>query len=162
LFHSSAPENSALHQQPYCKNDRDLCVVDNLDSAWTNRLARISLAERFEAYKLTCAGQYVAVLDTNGRIVVWDSQTFIEVHVVEHDNSVTSIVLNAQGDKLATYSLQITKLWAIPSGGILDSVSNNVEARAITLFFTNNDTRILAECDDRAVRFFDVEQTENE
>ncbi|KAL9597144.1 MAG: hypothetical protein Q9179_004364 [Wetmoreana sp. 5 TL-2023] len=157
-----SPETSALHQQPYCKNDRDLYVVGDLDSAWTDRLARISLPEGFQAYKLACAGQYVAVLGANGRIVVWDSQTFMEVHVVEHGEPVTSIVLNAQGDKLTTYGLQTTKLWAIPSGGILYSVSNNVEARAITLSFTNNDTRILAGFDDRAVRFFDVGQTENE
>lgn len=157
-----SPETSALHQQPYCKNDRDLCVVGDLDSAWTDRLARISLPEGFEAYKLACAGRYVAVLGARGRIVVWDFQTFMEVHVVEHGEPVTSIVLNAQGDKLATYGLQTTKLWAVPSGGILYSVSNNVEARAITLSFTNNDTRILAGFDDRAVRFFDVGQTENE
>ena len=156
-----SPETSALHQQQYCKNDSDFCVVGDLDSVWTDRLARISLPEGFEAYKLACAGQYVAVLGANGRIVVWDFQTFMEVHVVEHGEPVTSIVLNAQGDKLATYGLKTTKLWAIPSGGILYSVSN-VEARAITLSFTNNDTRILAGFDDRAVRFFDIGQTGNE
>ncbi|KAL8861621.1 MAG: hypothetical protein Q9178_002146 [Gyalolechia marmorata] len=157
-----SPETSALHQQPYCRNNRDLCVVGDLDSAWTDRLARISLPEGFEAYKLACAGIYVAVLGVKGRIIVWDSQTFMEVHVVEHDEPVTSIVLNAQGDKLATYGLKTTKLWTIPSGDILYSVSNNVEARAITLSFTNNDTRMLAGFDDRAVRFFDVGQAQNE
>ena len=157
-----SPETSALHQQPYCKNDRGLCVVGDLDKAWTDRLARISLPEGFEAYKLACAGQFVAVLGVNGRIAVWNFQTFMEIHVIEHGEPVTSIVLNAQGDKLATYGLQTTKLWAIPSGGILYSVSNNVEARAIALSFTNNDTRILAGFDDRAVRFLDVGQTKNE
>ena len=157
-----SPENSALHQQPYCKNARDLWVAGDLDSAWTDRLARISLPEGFEAYKLACAGQFVVVLGANGRIAVWNFQTFMEIDVIEHGEPVTSIVLNVQGDKLATYGLQTTKLWAIPSGGILYSISNNVEARAITLSFTNNDTRILAGFDDRAVRFFDIGQTENE
>lgn len=86
----------------------------------------------------------------------------MEVRVAEHGEPVTCMVLNAQGDKLATYGLQTTKLCAIPSGVTLYSVSNDMEARAITLFFTNNDTRILAGFDDRAVRFFDVEQTESE
>ena len=162
LISPFSPVSSALHQQPYCKNAREFCVVGDLDSVWTDRLARISLPEGFEAYKLACAGQYAAVLGANGRIVVWDFQTFMEVHVVEHGEPVTSMVLNAQGDKLATYGLQTTKLWAIPSGGTLYSVSNNVEARAIALSFTSNDTRILAGFDDRAVRFFDVGQTENE
>ena len=157
-----SPETSALHQQPFCKKDRDLCVVGDLDSVWTDRLARISLPEGFEAYKLACAGQCVAVLGANGRIVIWNFQTFMETHIIEHAEPVTTIALNAQGDKLATYGLQTTKLWAIPSGGILYLVSNNVEARAITLAFTNNDIRILAGFDDRAVRFFDVGHTENE
>ncbi|KAL8686322.1 MAG: hypothetical protein Q9224_005482, partial [Gallowayella concinna] len=61
-----SPETSALHQQPYCKNTWDLCVVGDLDSAWTDRLARISLPDGFEAYKLACAGNYVAVLGANG------------------------------------------------------------------------------------------------
>ena len=113
-----SPETSALHRQPYCKNDRDLCVVGDLDSAWTDRLARISLPEGFQAYKLACAGQYGTIYGANGRIVVWDFQTFMKVHVVEHGEPVTSIVLNAQADMLATYGLQTTKLWAIPSGGI--------------------------------------------
>ncbi|KAL8821675.1 MAG: hypothetical protein Q9223_000312 [Gallowayella weberi] len=155
-----SPETSALHQQPQCKNDKDLCVVGDLDSSWTDRLARISLPDGFEAYKLACAGHHVAVLGAKGHIIVWDSQTFMEVHAVEHGEPVTSIALNAQGDKLATYGLQTTKLWTIPSGGILSSVSNNMEARAITLSFTNNDARILAGFDDRAVRFFDVGETE--
>ncbi|KAL8827684.1 MAG: hypothetical protein Q9170_006915, partial [Blastenia crenularia] len=157
-----SPEGSALHQQPYCKNGRDLCVVGDLDSAWTDRLARISLPEGFEAYKLACAGHYVAILGAKGRVIVWDSQTFMEVHVVEHGEPVTCFVLNALGDKLATYGLQTTKLWAIPSGGILYSISNDLEARAITLSFTNKDIRVLAGFDDRAVRFFDVGQYENE
>ena len=156
-----SPKTSALHQQLYCKNDRDLCIRGDLDSTWTDRLARISLPEEFKAYKLACAGQYVAVLGTKGRVIVWDFQTFMEVLVVEHDEPVTRLVLNAQGDKLATYGLQTTKLWAVPSGDVLYSVRNTMEARAITLFFTNNDTRILAGFDDRAVRFFDVGETEN-
>lgn len=157
-----SPETSALRQQPHCKNDRDLCVVGDLDGAWTDRLARIALPEGFEAYKLACAGQHVAVLGANGRILVWDSQTFMEVHVVEHGDAVTSIALNAQGEKLASYGLNSTKIWAIPSGDNLYSVSNNLEARAITLSFNNNDTRILAGFDDRAVRFFDIEKIQNE
>ena len=157
-----SPEISALYRQPHCSNDKELCVVGDLDNAWTDRLARVSLPEGFEAYKLACAGRYVAVLGANGRVIVWNSQTFMQVHVVEHDEPVTTIVLNAQGDKLATYGLQTTKLWAIPSGITLYSVSNNVEARAIALSFTNNDSRILAGFDDRAVRFLDVGQVENE
>ncbi|KAI4186814.1 MAG: hypothetical protein L6R41_003235 [Letrouitia leprolyta] len=155
------PETSALYQQLYCKNDRDLSVIGDLDTAWTDRLARIPLPEGFEAYKLACAGQHVAVLGTNGRIVVWDSQTFVAVHVIEHGEPVTSIVLNAQGNKLATYGLQTTKLWAVPSDQVLYTVRNNLEARAISLFFTNNDTRILGGFDDRAVRYVDMGQTED-
>ena len=157
-----SPETSALHQQPYCKIDRELCVKGDIDNAWTDRLARISLPEGVDAYKLACAGQHVVVLGGDGRIAVWNFQTFMEVHVVEHGEPVTSIVLNSQGDKLATYGLQTTKLWAIPSGDILYSVSNNLEARAITLSFARNDTRILAGFDDRAVRFFEVGQAENQ
>ena len=157
-----SPETSALYQQAYCKDDKDLCVYGDLDRAWTDRLARISLPEGFEASKLACAGQHVVVLGVRGRVVVWDSQTFVEVHVVEHGEAVTCIALNSQGDKLATYGLKSTKLWAIPSGDILGSISNKLEARAITLSFTNSDKRILAGFDDRNVRFFDVEQTEAE
>ena len=156
-----SPETSALHQQPYCTNAKDLWIAGDLDSVWTDRLARISLPEGFEAYKLACAGHHVAVLGANGRIIVWDSQTFMQVHVIEHGEAVTSMVLNAQGDKLATYGLSDTKLWAIPSGDILFSISNKVEARAITLSFTNNDTRILAAFDNRTVLFFDIGQDEN-
>lgn len=47
-------------------------------------------------------------------------------------------------------------------GGILHSICNSIEARAITLVFTNKDTRILAAFHDRAVRCFDIGQTENE
>lgn len=100
-----SPETLALYQQPHCKNERDLCVVGSLDSAWTDRLARIPLPEGFESYKLACAGQYVAVLGAKGLVLLWDSQTFVNLHAVEHGETVTSFALNAQGDKLVTYGL---------------------------------------------------------
>ena len=155
-----SPENSALHQQPYCSNDKDLCLLGDLDSSWTDHIARISLPEGFEAYKLGCAGQYVAVLGVNGCVMLWDAQTFMELKIVEHGEPVTCMVLNPQGNKLATYGIQTTKVWAIPSGNTMYLATNNMEARAITLSFTNNDTRIIAGFDDRAVRFLDVEQAE--
>ena len=156
-----SPETSALHQQPFCKNDRDLGVVGGLDMTWTDRLARIALPEGFEAYKLACAGQYVAVLGARGRALLWDSQTFVNICVIEHGEPVTSITFNAHGDKLVTYGLQTTRIWTIPSGGIVCSVNNIEEARAIALSFTNSDTRVLAGFDDRTVRYFDIEQTDN-
>ncbi|KAL9619809.1 MAG: hypothetical protein Q9160_005645 [Pyrenula sp. 1 TL-2023] len=153
-----SPETSALYQQPHCKADKDLNVAGGLDNAWTDRLARISLPEGFEAYKLACAGQYIAVLGAKGRVFLWDSQTFVNVHVVKHGEPVTSIAFNAQGNKLVTYGLETTKLWMVPSGEVFCSVGNLEEARAITLFFANDDKRILAGFDDRTVRHFDIEQ----
>ncbi|KAL8670217.1 MAG: hypothetical protein Q9168_005231 [Polycauliona sp. 1 TL-2023] len=164
LISPFSPETSVLHQQPYCRHDRDICVVGDLDNAWTDRLARVPLPEGFEAYKLACAGRHVAVLGAgaNGRIIVWETQGFIKVCGVDHGEPITSIAFNAQGNKLAATGLQSTKLWAIPSGEILHTINNNTDARAIAISFTTNDTRVLAGFNDRAVRFFDVESNERE
>lgn len=161
LVSAFSPETSALQQQPYCKNGRGPRVVGGLDSAWTDRLARISLPEGFEAYKLACAGRFVAALGAKGLVSLWNSQSFANVHVIEHNEPVTSIALNAQGDKLVTYGLQTTKIWAVPSGKVLSSVDNIDEVKAMTLSFVNDDTRIVAGFDDRAVRYFDTKDIEN-
>lgn len=151
-----SPETSALHQQRHCRNDRDICVTGGADNAWTDRLARISLPEGFEAYKLACAGRFIAILGASGRTMLWNSDNFVTRHVIEHAEPVTCIAFNSQGDQLVTYGLQTTKIWSVPSGDLTCSVDNVEDVRAISMFFTNSDNRVLAGFDDRAVRFFDA------
>lgn len=162
LLSPFSPEGSALHQQQFCQNHNELRIIGDLDDTWTDRLARVSLPEGFGAHKLACAGQWVTVLGASGRILLWDSQNFLEFQVVEHAEPVTSIALNTQGDKLATYGLQTTKIWTLPYGDVLRMIHNGMEARAITLYFADSDTRLLAGFDDGNVRYFDVEELESE
>lgn len=152
-----SPETSALYQQRYCQNEKELAITGGADNAWSDRLARISLPDGFEAYKLACAGRHLAILGANGRTILWDSQSFTIGQVIDHREPVTCIAFNPSGDKLVTYGLQSTKIWMIPSGEPLCSVDNVEEIRAITLFFTNGDKRVLAGFDDRTVRFFDID-----
>ena len=162
LLSPFSPEGSALRRQQHCQNENELSILGDLDGTWTDRLARVSIPEGFEAYKMACAGQWVAVLGARGRILLWDTQNFLEFQVMEHTEPVTSIAINMQGDRLATYGLQTTKVWNIPSGDVLKVVDNNLEARACTLYFVNNDTRLLAGFDDRNVRYIEVEHLETQ
>ena len=153
-----SPESSALYQQPHCKSERELWVTGGADVSWTDRLARISLPQGFEAYKFACAGHHIAILGANGQTMLWNSETFTVGQTIEHGEPATCITFNAQGDKLVIHGLQTTKIWTVPSAEIMYSVDNLEEIRAITLSFTNADKRVLGGFDDRTVRFFDVDE----
>ena len=60
---------------------------------------------------------------------------------------------NTGCDRLVTYGVKTTKVWAIPSGELLSSVPNPAGAKATAVTFAENDGKILIASEDKIIRF---------
>lgn len=147
------PDNSILHRQFYRAESSDLSISGISNTTWNDNLARISLRNGDQAWKITCAGHYFAVLSSTGAITLWKSINFEEVCKLSHQEPVTAMCFNNRGDKFVSYGLRSTKLWSVPSGQIVSSTSNPAFVKAMTITFAENDTKILTGSDDRMIRY---------
>ena len=147
------PSRSVLHQQFHHSHQPDVSISGIVYEYWNDNLARITLPNGDRAWQIICAGRHVAVLGSTGTIFIWDSSNFAAVCTFCHHEPITSMCFNNKGDKLVTYGLQSTKLWAIPLGQLLLSTTNPTHTKAMAIAFAEGDRKILVAGDDKVVHF---------
>ncbi|KAI1204936.1 uncharacterized protein F4807DRAFT_300678 [Annulohypoxylon truncatum] len=155
---SLCPAKSLVHQQ--FSSSAKIKLLGDVDTNWNDHLCRLVLPEGVQAWKVTCAGKYVAVLDSAGIVRVWDSSSFSEIASVSHGEPVTAMALNGNGTRLSTYGLKNTKIWIIPSGGLLSSTENPPDTKALTIVFAENDCKLLLGGNDNAIRHIQCDNFE--
>lgn len=146
------PQNSIIFQQFRQNENSPLSISGITNTTWSDCLARLSLPNGAKAWKITCAGRHVAVLSSTGSVIIWDSVNFEETCIMHHAEFVTEICLNSKCDALATYGFKTTKIWAIPSGQLVDEIANPADSKALAITFVENDTKVLLGSDDRIIR----------
>ncbi|KAA6406365.1 MAG: hypothetical protein FRX48_09849 [Lasallia pustulata] len=151
------PEKSILHRQFYKPESSDLLISGISNITWNDNLARISLRNGDQAWRIVCAAHHFAVLSSRGAITLWKSINFEEVCTLLHGEPVTAMCFNGKSDKFVSYGLKSTKLWSVPSGQVLSSTSNPEFVKAMTISFADDDTKILTGSDDRMMRYIQIE-----
>ncbi|KAN0090022.1 WD40 repeat-like protein [Hyaloscypha variabilis] len=120
-----------------------------LNDSWNDNLARITLPNGDRGWQIICAGQHVTVLGSTGTTFIWDSSNFTAICSVYH------------GNKLVTYGLRSTKLWEIPPGQLLSSISNPGLTKAMAITFAEGDRKILVAADDKVIRHIYVDNLDS-
>ncbi|KAI4677390.1 hypothetical protein J4E81_010964 [Alternaria sp. BMP 2799] len=146
------PQRSALKRQFYDVNRSAMTIWGAKDATWNDDLGRLALPGDAQAWQIACAGKHLAVLASTGVIYVWDSLSLVGLVTIAHGEAVTRISLNGGGTKLATYGLQSTKVWSLPSGRELSATQNPRNTKAMSLVFSDNDKGLLVGGDDNSVR----------
>lgn len=154
------PRNSIISRQFGESELSALSVSGIANPTWNDCLARLSLHAGAKAWKITCAGRYIAVLGSTGSIILWDSVNFEEICMMRHAEFVTEMCFNGKCDKLVSYGFKTTKIWAIPSGQLIADIPNPADNKALAITFTENDTRVLVGSDDKIVRHFYINAVE--
>ena len=150
------PRDSIIYRQfNKCKYS-GLSISGISNTTWNDCLARIALNNGAKAWKITCAGRYFAVLSSAGAVYLWDSFNFKETCTLRHAEHIMTMCFNSRCDRLVSYGLRTTKVWAIPSGQLLISIHNPADNKALTITFAENDTKILIGSDDTIIRYFYV------
>ncbi|KAL8814621.1 MAG: hypothetical protein Q9191_008533, partial [Dirinaria sp. TL-2023a] len=80
---------------------------------------------------------------------------------MRHGEPISQLCFNSRCDKLVSYGSQTTKIWAIPSGQLIANVPNPDGSRALTITFTENDTKIIIGSDDELLRSICVDEVED-
>ncbi|EFX02462.1 3-hydroxyacyl-CoA dehydrogenase [Grosmannia clavigera kw1407] len=151
------PANSIVHKQFYGPQSSKIRVHGANKTGWNDRIGRFGLPNDAEAWNITCAGTLITVLGPNGVITLWNAIDFSEVGMITHGEPVTATALSDNGQKLATYGLATTKLWAIPAGKLLSSTQNPANIKAVSLAFGDNDGTLWVSGDDNVVRHTQLE-----
>lgn len=154
------PKHSILHQQFHHPDSAQVAIRGISNSHWNDNLAKITLPDGDQAWKVTCAAHNLAVLGSTGTVYLWNSSNFTEICTLQHQEPVTAICLNNKGNKIVTYGLRNTKFWSVPSGQLLSCVQNPADSKAMTITFAENDAKILTGSDDRVVRYLHINDLE--
>lgn len=146
------PEQSVLKKQFYDVDTSIIRVTGTSNAPWNDDLGCLALPGDAQAWQIACAGKHLAVLASTGVIYVWDSLSLVGLVTIAHGEPVTRIALNRNGTKLATYGLQKTKVWSLPSGLQISVTQNPNNTKAMALVFSDNDEKLLVGGDDNSVR----------
>jgi WD40 repeat protein/pimeloyl-ACP methyl ester carboxylesterase len=150
------PEDSAIRQQFNERESADLVISGVQNQAWSDNLAKWTLPQDHQAWKITCTQDLIAVLTSRRCVFIWNSHNFAEVCVLRQDESIIDICLNKRGTLLLTYGLQTTRLWSLPSGSMSSSVQSPPQVKVMTMMFCKNDSTVVSGSDDRTIRTIDV------
>ena len=146
------PEDSLLYQQFYESDSARVVVRGISNISWNDNLAKIELPNGDQAWNVSCAAQNLAVLGSTGTVYIWNSSDFTEICTLRHQEPVTALCFNSKGNKLVTYGLRNTKFWSIPSGQLLSSAPNPADIKAMSIVFSNDDSKVLTGSDDSVIR----------
>ena len=86
------PETSMIYQQ-YGRPElsKSLLVVTGRSASWDDNLAKIVVGRGIQAEIILCSGLRIAIVMSNGQIVLYDSSTFQETNVLPHSENVCAI-----------------------------------------------------------------------
>ena len=147
------PNGSILYQQ-FHKAGLAIVTISGISNmTWNDNLARITLPQGNQAWKIACTGQNVAVLSSTGMIVIWNSDNFTKVCTLRHLEPVTAICFDTKGNQMVSCGLYNTKLWSVPSGQLISSIPTPADSRAMTVAFTENDAKIIVGSNDKTIRY---------
>ncbi|KAK1718213.1 NACHT and WD domain protein [Colletotrichum lupini] len=155
------PQGSSIFQQ-FGKSESMSLAVSGLSSVeWDDLLARLSTGIGTYTASISAAGAQIAILTSPGNVFLYDSSTFEESSSspFKHNEPVYRTALNTSGTLLASYGYRTTKVWHIPTGKCLVSVSNDESrSRPLALLFIDTDATLLIGTDDRRVRSLDISE----
>ncbi|KYG47040.1 hypothetical protein M433DRAFT_63914 [Acidomyces richmondensis BFW] len=156
------PAKSIIYEQFHQSDSVQVSIPGNNLTVWNDNLVRLFLPEGQKATRITCAGSHLAVVEANGLIYIWNTRDFVSTRTLYHEEPITAMCLNRKGDRLATYGLQTTKHWSIPSGELLCCAKNIPDIKAMAVRYAENDKKILAGMDDNRIRYLNIEYSEPE
>jgi WD40 repeat protein len=147
------PEKSIIYRQFHHPESAEISISGILNPSWNDNLARMTLPNNDQAWKIGCAGSHIAVLGSAGTIIIYSSSNFAELCTLRHHEPITSMCLNSKGNTLVTYGLRSTKLWHIPSGQLSSLSTNPADCKSMSITFCENDSKILTGGDDKVIRY---------
>ncbi|KAI0132551.1 WD40-repeat-containing domain protein [Xylariales sp. AK1849] len=143
-----APSSSNLYQKfaGTSSSAASTISVSGLTNVeWDDCLARVSTGSS-QAMQFAISAEFLAVADDSpqGRIVLWNSTIFQEIHTFHALEPVFSLCFNPSGTFLACYSMTMTRIWKVSDGSLLATFDNPHRARAIAMEFTSDNGIVVA------------------
>ena len=122
-------------------------------SWWDDCIARISGVEDETISRvLSTETNFVTLVSTKGKAIVWSSETCAELRSINHNEYVTHMAINKLGTMLATAGVRTVRIWELSSGKQMYGFPGNSEAKTMTLTFGHSDNILIIGREDFSVR----------
>ncbi|OBT75830.1 hypothetical protein VF21_05527 [Pseudogymnoascus sp. 05NY08] len=149
LIPQFCPRRSAMYRQ-FGKQPH-LLVRNISNDDWDDCLGRIAIDSGYQATEIACSTQHLAALTTRGKVFLWDCVTLEKILAITHAEFITAMCFNSTGEHLATYGYQTTKIWDVTTREELYTIQNLPESRALSIVFSDGDTKLVVGLDSRKV-----------
>lgn len=143
------PRDSAIFRQFGKQAQLSVRGISNDD--WDDCLARVSIASGHQAMNVICSTRHIAVLTSGGTIVLWDSVTFEEIRSMSHQEHVFAMCFSDDGQILASYGFNTTRIWNTSTGRQLHKIANPPDSRSLCISFVEDNTKLLVGLSSRKV-----------
>ncbi|KAF3482204.1 uncharacterized protein GIQ15_04963 [Arthroderma uncinatum] len=152
------PSESMLSQTFQHSSQNSIKITGIPHNKWDDRLARLTMGENESPSKVICKDNYfIALLCENGTLVIWNSETCMELRRLHHGEWVTSIKAAKIQNLLASAGTQTIRIWDIGSGREIYKIPKSSPGRVMSLAFKSNDTELLIAYDDSTLYCIDLE-----
>ncbi|KAL9044349.1 MAG: hypothetical protein Q9214_002508, partial [Letrouitia sp. 1 TL-2023] len=126
-------------------------------SWWDDCIARISgIEDETISRVLSTETNFVTLVSTKGKAIVWSSETCAELRSINHNEYVTHMAINKLGTMLATAGIRTIRIWELSSGKEIYRFPKNSEARTMTISFGHSDKNLIIGREDFSVTSHEI------
>ena len=138
-------------------SDDGISLAGISSSMWDDCIARVSGVEDETISRvLSTETNFVTLISTRGKAIVWSSETCAELRNINHNEYVTHMAINRLGTMLATAGIRTIRVWELSSGRELHKFPVNSEAKTMTVVFSHSDNILIIGRQDFSIRYHEA------
>lgn len=119
---------------------------------WDDCLSKFLVGRDSQSLKVICIDRYFVIVTSDGKLRLYDTLTNQPWHKIVHGERILSFRFSMTYEKCATYGFRETKVWSVKEKRQLYSIQNPVNAKALDLAFSLDESAIFTCSDDKRIR----------
>ena len=136
------PSDSVIYKQFSSSflNKLSISGLSALD--WDDLLSRISMGASCQIRMVIVSRTHIGLSTSNLSVFIYDSVTFEQTGVLNHGERVNRICFSENGNLLASYGANTTKIWNSTTNALQNSILNASDGKALDLAFVDQDSAL--------------------
>ncbi|KAL9029654.1 MAG: hypothetical protein Q9196_002137 [Gyalolechia fulgens] len=153
LIPDFSPTKTMIAQQGRRNRSGSPLVVTGFNlQQWDDCLSKFLIGRDCQSLRVICIYQHFVIMTSDGTLRLYDTLTSQLWHKIVHGERILSFKFSASYEKCATYGFRETKVWSVKERRQLHSVQNPINAKALDVTFSSDESAILTCSDDKQIR----------
>lgn len=153
LIPDFSPTKSMISQQARENRPGNALVVTGYTlQQWDDCLSKFLIGRDCQSLRVICIDRHFVIMTSDGTLRLYDNLTSQLWHKIVHGERILSFKFSASYEKCATYGFRETKVWSVKERRQLHSIQNPMNAKALDVTFSSDESAIFTCSDDKQVR----------